>query len=347
MPDLPKADVPPPAPLDRRTLLRSGVGGGLVVLTGGGAWWLRGRRPAPLTRGTRPLMGTVAEVLIAHPGPEAGALVRAALEAIAGVERRMTRFNAVSEIGRVNAAPGRFHPVSPMTAHVVRTALETARDSDGRFDPGLGALGRKWGIYGGGESGPRFRVPTARIEAPSPGYRGIQLSGDADRFRLRVDDDAVQLDLGGIAKGYAVELAVDLLRERGVGRALVNVGGDIHALGTHPEGRPWQVGVRHPRQPGRLLGVLKLQDCAVATSGDYERYAIRGGQRIHHLLDPRSGGPAPFHQSVTVTAPGAMVADALATAAFATPPTQARRLLRRLAPGEWITVDGAGRIARG
>lgn len=329
----------------RRALLLGGLAGGLVLLAGGSAWRRAAHAPQ-LYRAARPAMGTVAEVLLAHPGPGGPALAEAALEEVGRVEARMTRFDPTSEVGRVNAGPGRFFPVSSMTGHVVRTALEVARATDGAFDPGLGALEALWGFY-------RHRAPASlpdarRLarQAAGAGYRQVELAGDLLRPRLRVGG-AVRLDLGGIAKGYAVDRAAALLRGHGVRHALINVGGDLYALGTHPAGRPWQVGVRHPRRPGRYLTRLSLSDRAVATSGDYENFFIADGQRYHHLLDPRTGAPAPFHQSVTVTARSAMMADALATAAFATPPPQAERLLARMVHGGWLTVDRTGAILRG
>lgn len=329
----------------RRAVLCGGLAGGLVLLAGGSAWWEAARRTR-IFRAARPAMGTMAEVVLAHPAPRGRALAEAALEEVREVEARMTRFDPASEVGRVNAEPGRFLPVSTMTGHVVRTGLEIARATDGRFDPALGALEALWGFY---ERRAPARLPDARRlarEASCAPYRQVELAGDERRPRLRVGE-AVRLDLGGIAKGYAVDRAAALLRRHGVRHALINVGGDLYALGNHPEGRPWRVGVRHPRRPGRFLTILSLRDRAVATSGDYENFFMAGGQRYHHLLDPRTGAPAPFHQSVTVTAPSVMIADALATAAFTFPPAEAARLLGRRAPGGWMTVDRTGAILRG
>ncbi len=331
------------AGMGRRTLLTGGLAGGLLIL-GGGAVWLG--RALPLVRASVPAMGTVAEVLLPAPSARGEKLARAALDEIRDVEARMTRFDPASEIGRVNGEPGRAFAVSPMTAHVVRTALEIARVSGGSFDPALGRLGAIWGFY---ERRPPARLPDARELAPAAGrslFGQVELGGGERRPRLRVSGPDAQLDLGGIAKGYAVDRAVALLRRHGVNHALVNVGGDLYALGRHPEGRPWQVGVRHPRDKGRFLEVLSIEDGAVATSGDYENFFMAGGRRYHHLLDPRTGRPAPFHQSVTVTAPSVMTADALATATSTSSPPQARGLLRRLAPGRWMTVDQTGAVFR-
>jgi thiamine biosynthesis lipoprotein len=289
-------------------------------------------------------MGTQATVLLAHDGAEAEALLREALAAIRDVERRMTRFVAASEIGRVNGSPGTAFPVSAETATVVGTALEVARASDGRFDPGLGVPGELWGFY---DRRRPARLPDAgalRSWSGGAAYRAVELLNEGASASLRLRDGGVQLDLGGIAKGFAVDRAVRRLRAGGVRHALINVGGDLYALGSHPDGRPWQVGVRHPRVPGEFVSLLSLRDTAVATSGDYENFFVAQGRRFHHLLDPRTGRPARFHQSVTVTARSVMMADALATAAFASPRVEARRLLKRLSAGRWLAVDAEGSV---
>lgn len=346
MNDQPNFATSPKSALSRRNLLRAGVAGSLVVL--GGSALLRSSGALPTTRVTRPLMGTLADIVVAYRGPEARHLARAALDAIQEVEIHMTRFDPASEVGRVNAGAGRFFPVSPMTARVTRTALEIARASDGRFDPGLGALSASWGFSEDLAQPGQALPPFPQVaEGSIPAYQGVELARRGRQHLLRVGAPSIQLDFGGIAKGFAIDRAVALLREHDVRHALVNVGGDLYALGGHPEGRPWQIGVRHPRLPGEFLTVLPLKDRGIATSGDYERFFLKDGLRYHHLMDPRTGRPAVYHQSVTVTAPTVMIADGLATAAFTSPPAQARRLLHRMAPGRWITVEHDGALPRG
>jgi thiamine biosynthesis lipoprotein len=150
---------------------------------------------------------------------------------------------------------------------------------------------------------------------------------------VRRDAD-VGVDLGGIAKGYGVDRAVEALRDWGVAHALVNVGGDLYALGDSPEGDPWEVGVRSPEDPGRIALRLRVRDRAVATSGDYEQGFDHAGRRYHHILDPRTGAPleARIH-GVTVLADACLTADAAATAAFGLGPGEARALVAGAAPG--------------
>ncbi len=141
------------------------------------------------------------------------------------------------------------------------------------------------------------------------------------------------IDLGGIAKGYAVDRAVAALRAHGIERGLVNAGGDLYAVGRSEDGDPWRVGIRHPEDPRRLLGELAIEDAAVATSGDYERAFRHAGRTFHHLLDPRTAAPreaAPH--SVSVQAASCLEADAAATAAFGMGSEAAVRALALRAP---------------
>jgi len=327
--------------MSRRRLLQTGLAGGFVLLAGGGAYALSGRGMPPLVRAARPVMGTTATIVAAHPQPEAGRAVAAALDALQDVERRMTRFLADSEVGRINTAPGVARPVSASTAEVMASALALAAASDGYFEPGLGRQEALWGFYD--HQAPE-RLPAGWWRR-EPAWRTIRLETD-DTPRVTLTDPTVRLDLGGIAKGYGVDRAVAVLREAGVEHALVNVGGDLYALGSRPGGEPWRVGVRHPRRDDRFLAVMRLRDQAVATSGDYENFFMRAGRRYSHLLDPRTARPAPYHQSVTVTAPSVMEADALATAAFVAEPDAAQRTLRRMASGPWMRVEQGGRTLR-
>jgi thiamine biosynthesis lipoprotein len=124
------------------------------------------------------------------------------------------------------------------------------------------------------------------------------------------------LDLGGVAKGYAVDLAAAKLRALGFTSAIVNAGGDMRLVGCRPDGKPWRIAVRHPRRRGEFIGFLELEDVSVATSGDYEKFFIFDGKRFHHILDPRTGMPGYASTGVTVVAEDAAYCDAMATGLF-------------------------------
>lgn len=336
-----------PGGLTRRRFMAAALGTGGLVLLGGGTAWLGGRG-LRLHSGTRPMMGTTATVTLAHDDPAAaGELLAAALDRMETVARRMSRYRDDSDVGRVNARTGRWVPMHPLTARVVETGLGLARASDGAFDPGLDRLTGLWGFHD--RRAPDELPAGERLAAwrQRAAWRHIGLRQAGARPALRLADPAVGLDLGGIAKGFAVDHAVALLRERGVRHALVEAGGDLYALGRHPEGGPWRIGVRHPRAPERLLTTLTLAEGAVATSGDYENFFVAGGRRYAHLIDPRTARPAGHWQSLTVRADSAVLADALATGAFALPPAGARGLIARVGAGRWLGVDHEGRLRRG
>jgi len=325
------ADRAPSPAFTRREILTLGIGAFVV-----GSIPLAGRGRQELVRRTMPVMGTIAELAVIHRDPrQAHAAVDAALEELQAVERLMTRFSEASDVGRANRlAATRPVPVSPQTAAVLREALAWAEASAGEFDPCIGRAIRLWDV------GQRRTPPPEEAVRPLAGrslYRGLDLEtwrgGPVVRFR----DPGVEVDLGGIAKGYGVDAAVQALQRRGITQAIVNVGGDLYALGPAADGAPWTIGIRAPEHPERLAASLEVQDAAVATSGDYMQYFQHRGRRYHHLLDPATAEPrvTPV-RSVTVTAPTCLAADAAATAVFGMAPERAARLLQARAPGARI-----------
>ncbi|MBM3267037.1 MAG: FAD:protein FMN transferase [Candidatus Sericytochromatia bacterium] len=317
--------------LGRRDFVVLGVGA-FVALALPFAW----ARPGLLRRQV-PVMGTIAEFAVAAGGlpgerERAQRAIDAAIAELLDVERRMTRFEAGSDVSRANEGAARAPvEIGRDTGLVLREALRWARATDGRFDPALGRATALWDVAR------RKSPPPAALFTRLAGrdlYRAVSLAGDLDRPAVRFEDADVALDLGGIAKGYGVDRAAAALRSHGVENALINVGGDLVALGAAPGEDHWRVGVRSPQAPGALAGELAVRDIAVATSGDYEQFFAYGGRRYHHLLDPETGAPrlASFH-SVTVEAPTCMAADAGATAVFGLPPAAAGRLLALAAPG--------------
>ena len=289
-------------------------------------------------------MGTQGTILLAH---SSGIIATAALEAafadLTEVERRMSRFRTDSDVGRLNTHRDRWLAVAPSTATVLRTALDLARASDGQFDPCLDRLVSLWGFH---DRHYPDRPPDMPPEFRNVGhafYHGLRHRRTEGKDWFRLTASSPGIDLGGIAKGYAIDRAAERLRQAGVRHALINVGDDIFALGPHPSGAPWQVGIRHPRQPGALLKMLSLREQAVATSGDYVNCFFHKNQRYAHVLDPRTGCPTQAHRSLTVVAASAMLADALATAAFTADPARVAGLLTRIRAESWFAVDAGGR----
>jgi thiamine biosynthesis lipoprotein len=151
------------------------------------------------------------------------------------------------------------------------------------------------------------------------------------------------IDLGGIAKGYAVDKAFELLRDLGYKNLIVNAGGDLRVGGSKPEG-PWSIGIQHPRDPEKILARISLSDTAVATSGDYEKFFIHQGKRYHHILNPRNGFPAEGCQSVTILHKEGIMADALATAIFVLGTEKGYPLCQRQEGVDCLIVDKEGKI---
>ena len=316
------------ADLNRRQILTLGVGLFVTLSLPLGL-----RRRTRLTRRTLPLMGTLAELQVAHPDQRlAEDAIDAALAELLWVERTMTRFRPDSDVGRANLGAAREAvPVTPATALVIAAALRWAEATEGRFDPALGAASELWDVL-------NRRVPPPPELVGHLAGRGFWRRVDLDRSRgvpaIRFNDPEVRLDLGAIAKGYGIDRAAAALRGRGIRHAIVTVGGDLYALGTAPGGDPWQVGIRSPHDRSALAATLELSERAVATSGDYERYFQWRGVRYHHLIDPDTAAPrrTSIH-STTVLADRCIDADAAATAVFGMAQVDALGLVRRSVAG--------------
>lgn len=312
----------------RRDFIALGVGAFVVA-----ALPLGRRRRRDTVRRTIPVMGTLAEFALVHGDRRyAAGAIDAAIGELRRIESAMTRFRNDSEIGRANiAAATRPVRISGETAFVVAEALRWADISAGAFDPALGRAVELWDVAH------RHTPPAAYAFRRFAGrrlYRNVELERSRRDAIVRYHDVDVALDLGGIAKGYAVDRAVAVLREWGITAALVNVGGDLYALGHAGDGEPWRIGIQSPSDPTALIGEIPLADAAVATSGDYIRYFDYHGRRYHHLLDPRTGEPRlTTEHSVTIAADTCMAADAAATAVYGDPGSDVPRLLARAGAG--------------
>ncbi len=286
-------------------------------------------------RRSRIIMGTVVEITAfgAAPPVQEQAVERAFAE-MSRIDDLMSPYRPEGDVARLSAATTPL-AVTAETAAVIATGLQVAAASGGAFDMGLGRLKALWNIEGETPRVPKPEELAAALAGTGPG--DLQLAG---RMVSKGVPD-LQVDLGGIAKGYAVDRAAALLQAAGVSHASINAGGDMRLLGDHGD-RPWRIGIQHPRNEAAILATLALADTAVVTSGDYERFFERDGVRYHHLFDPASGRPARRCQSVTIVAPTAMLADALATAVFVLGPEQGLELLGRFPGSEGLIVAADG-----
>ena len=249
-------------------------------------------------RDTAIMMSTVAQVSVWGDGevsPQA---------AVDSALATMARIDSLFGGGLVEVQSAGDLVNSPEFMHLLKTAEQAYSTTDGGFDPTIGCVSRLWEFYDGA------RPPSADSIATALRSLGLK------RYLAGNDPGDFVLDLGGIAKGYAVDLAALALRSLGFRSAIVDAGGDMRLVGRRPDGRPWRIAIRHPRRRDVFLGCLELEDVAVATSGDYERFFMHRGCRYHHILDPRTGMPGRAFGSVTVVARDACLADALATGLF-------------------------------
>jgi thiamine biosynthesis lipoprotein len=256
------------------------------------------------------------------------------------IDRLLSGYDESSEVSRIN----REAYLAEVQAdgevfRLLEKSLEISRLSDGAFDVTIGPVMKLWKFDEGGV------VPTEEaIAAVLPQVGFDRVAVNTERRTVRFLSAGVEIDMGGIGKGYAVDLAVARLQEMGIDNAIVDAGGDLKLLGRRPGKDFWRIGVRHPREASRMLVTLDLAETAVVTSGDYERFFIDKERRYHHLLDPSTGYPASVCQSVTVIAPDAVDADAYATAVFVLGPEKGLALLRTLPGVEGIVVDSDGKV---
>jgi thiamine biosynthesis lipoprotein len=295
----------------------------------------------PLQEQQAYVFGTRVEVIVVSDDPDQGR------QAIAAVLREFDRLHRAyhawqpSELSALNdaIAAGKPHAASPELAGFVREAQALSHQGDHLFDPGIGRLIRLWGFQAD-----EFRSdlpPKAEIDAwlaRKPSIADIELTDNTVRSRNR----DLALDFGGYLKGVALDRAAAILRDKGIRNALINIGGNVMALGSK-EGRKWRVGIQHPRQPGPLATVTLDDGEAIGTSGDYQRFFEVSGRRYPHLLDPRSGWPANHTQAVTVLIPAGpnsgTLSDATSKPIFIAGPDGWRDMARRMGVGLVLRVD--------
>lgn len=277
-------------------------------------------------RDRRAKMGTTFEIQIRVLSAEEGrAAIDAAFDEIDRVEALLSEWRETSEISALNrAAGGAEVAIGDDLRAVLTRASEISELTGGAFDVTFAACGGSWSFR------EPFRVATEE-ELDScrthVGWRKVLI--DVERRTAALPDPSMRVGIAGIGKGYGVDRAAAILESRGVRDYIVDGGGDIR-LSTSPGTRPWMVGIAHPRRPGALWGSVSESSGAIVTSGDYEAFFVRDGIRYHHILDPRTGRPSTAASAVTVIAPDATTADALATGLVVLGPEQGLALVESL-----------------
>ena len=292
------------------------------------------------------VFGTRVEVLVAD-ADEASA--RAATDAVLREFDRLHRsYHAwqPSELSALNAAiaAGEAKEVTPEMAGFILDAQRRSAQGEGLFDPGIGALIRLWGFQAD-EFVPIMPDPAALDAWRSERVGIADLSIDNGVVHSR--SAGVALDFGGYLKGVALDRGAAILRQNGINNALINIGGNVMALGSR-YGRPWRVGIQHPRKPGPLATLELADGEAIGTSGDYQRFFEVDGRRYCHLLDPRSGEPASATQALTVVIPRAADAgttsDAASKPLFVAGAADWPRLAKKMGIKQVLRVDADGHI---
>ena len=294
------------------------------------------------------VMGTQAELAF-WPGTQPASAT------VAAIRQEFERLNALlspwiehSELYQANAqAAAAPVIISAEFAALIDASREYSLLTKGAFDITFASVGHLYD-YRAGIAPDDAALAAARagqgmdkvVMTPHAEANGVAEGGG---MTLSFLHERTRIDLGGIAKGYAIDRAVALLRNHDVAHAYISLGGDSYVLGDR-RGRLWQVGVRHPRQENTVAITLPLADVAVSTSGDYERFFLRDGEHVHHILSPESGRPASALVSVTVLAPRALDADALSTSLFVMGIEDGLALIDRLEEVSAIIIDRHGDV---
>ena len=285
------------------------------------------------------IMGTAIHVeLWSEDERDAQCAITAVMDEMHRIDHTMSPHKPESELSRINRDAAREAvPLSAEMYRLIERALEFSRFSDGAFDISFASVGNLYDYRAG-------TAPSAEALARGLAAIGWQhLILDAKTRSLRFGREGMRIDLGGFAKGHAVDNAVAILAELGVRHAIVSAGGDSRVLGDR-RGRPWSVAIRDPRREGGVVAVLPLEDTAISTSGDYERYFERDGVRCHHLIDPRSGRSPDALRSVTILAPDGLTAEGLSKTVFVLGTQRGIELIETLDGVDAVVVDAQGAL---
>jgi len=285
-------------------------------------------------------MGTIVEItLIGENREKTEKAAHQAFQEIKRVEQLMSPKTITGDIFRVNQSAGKeWVEVSTETLNVIKESKEISRLSEGGFDITVGPLIELW--RRAREKGILPSEEDLKRILDLVDYRNVLIDREGKIFLKR---KGMSINLGGIAKGYAVDKAFEVLKVLEYKNVIVNAGGDLRSGGLKLD-HPWSVGIQDPRIPQKIMATLSITEGAVATSGDYEKFFIYRGKRYHHILDPRNGSPAEECQSVTILYKKGMMADAMATAIFVLGPEKGYSLCQRIEGMDCLMVDKEGKI---
>ncbi len=288
---------------------------------------------------SQPHMGTEVSVYVWHDDPATAAQgVAAVFAEVARIDHLMSTYIEDSEMSDINRnAAAMPVAVSDELFALILRSLDISVLTRGAFDITFDSVGQHYDF----REGSRPDEDTISAELPRLDYRFVEINRDDATIRFK--KEGVRINLGGIAKGYAVERGVEVLRRYGIAHARVTAGGDSRLLGDR-RGQPWMVGVQNPRDREQVAVTIPLEDEAISTSGDYERFFIEDGERYHHIIEPSTGQPAGEVRSTTIIGPDAVLTDALSTSVFVMGVDQGLRLIATLPDYEGIVIDAEGQM---
>jgi thiamine biosynthesis lipoprotein len=287
----------------------------------------------------RPLMGTLVSVTVEGGPDDVREKVDAAYREMARLSDMMNHYNPDSVVSEINRQAGQ-RPVKapPELMEVLVMARHVSGRTGGAFDISVGAF-KGWRFNPENPAMPSAQELATAL--PLIDYRNVLL--DEKNGTVLLKRPGMRIDLGGIAKLYILNAGMQVLKRHGIGQAMLNGGGDVTVTGTR-DGRPWRIGIRHPRRAGELLATVELTRGWVVTSGDYERYFIRDGRRYHHILDPRTGFPTAGPQQVTLVGEELSNLNGFSSAIMVLGAERGRELIGRLAGVKALIVEPDGRV---
>lgn len=300
-----------------------------------------GLTPPVMIKRAQTHMGTLVTITAVAPTEEAAQrAATAGFQEIHRLEKILSTWIPASDLSRVNAAAGQGPVrVAPEAFLLIKRSLDMAALTEGGFNIAVGPAIDVWSVT------ERAHIPTTdQLTRLKPLVDIDQIRLDEQTGTVFLTRAGMRIDVGGIGKGFAVDRAVAVMQAAGATGGVVALSGDIKTFGRMPAGERFRFGIQHPRKEGTVLASLELENEAISTAGDYERYFERDGVRYHHILDPQTLRPARQCRSVTVVATEGTVADGLDTGIFVMGPERGMALVERLPDVEAVIVDDAGRV---
>jgi len=308
----------------------------IIIVVFAGLWAIRSYNAYRfhVEKETRFMMDTYVTIYALGPKEITFKAIVSALDRMQEIDVKFNALNPKSPIYEFN------HNGTPISdseiLDLIKVALQVSKESDGAFDITVAPLVELWGFY---EKAPRLpQDQVIKDSLKNVGYQHLSFNNG----KLTKDNLDTRIDLGGIAKGYAMSQAIKILKAQGVSSALLDVGGDVYALGKKGK-KLWKIGIRNPRQDG-ILGYVEVEDLAVVGSGDYERFFIKDGKRYHHIFDPKTGYPTQGVASVTLIYHDPILAQSWTKIPFVVGPKRGLEILGNIAGMEAIIVTTSQEI---